>query len=100
MRAVPHAEALHMHLALPDPSVKWQRHESAMRPWPPSANPHRWEHASGRQTADLGPHPLSSAGPRCGVRTRSCAFCIRESQEGCSHARSTSPSHLVAHPVG
>jgi len=52
VRAVPHARAQHMHLALPDPSVKWKRHDSAMpnamRPWPPSTDPHRWEHASGR----------------------------------------------------
>ena len=55
MRAVPHARAQLRHLALPDPSVRGKRHESAMdsamRPWPPSADPHLWENASGRQAA-------------------------------------------------
>jgi len=30
VRAVAHAKAQLMHLALPDPSVRWKRHESAM----------------------------------------------------------------------
>ncbi len=55
VRAVPHARAQLRHLALPDPSVRGKRHESAMdsamRPWPPSADPHLWENASGRQAA-------------------------------------------------
>ena len=56
---------------LPDPSVRWKRHEQR----------HEQRHSRG-------------------VRNGSAASCTRESHEGPSHARSTSQSKLVAHPMG